>query len=198
MLKIQDRGERLADLGSAQSSSTGSVLSAWRGYGCQASPSRRHGSYAIGSASNNSFAAPSPLNASPAVSPTTTLWCERGELLFLPGCASPRSFLGIDRRNEVVCHELASGLGIAPDLIHQEEGLLVTRFIDGKTLAPVGPARSQLMQRLAVAPGQAPSRVGRTDRRDPLLLPVSDRAHLCRHGRADEGIHSGRSGGSAR
>ncbi len=59
-----------------------------------------------------------------------------------------RSLLGIDRRNEVVCHDLASGLGIAPELIHHEEGLLVTRFIDGKTLGPVDVREARMLERL--------------------------------------------------
>ena len=42
--------------------------------------------------------------------------------------------LGIDRRNEAACQETASRLGIAPALIHREEGLLVSRYVAGQTL----------------------------------------------------------------
>ena len=42
--------------------------------------------------------------------------------------------LGIDRRNEAACQETASRLGIAPALIHRDEGLLVSRYVAGQTL----------------------------------------------------------------
>lgn len=45
-----------------------------------------------------------------------------------------RPFLGIDRRNEVLCHRAASGLGLAPEVIHSEPGLLVIQFVRGRTL----------------------------------------------------------------
>ncbi|MHB1558077.1 MAG: phosphotransferase [Isosphaeraceae bacterium] len=45
-----------------------------------------------------------------------------------------RAILGVDRRNEVICHRAASDLGLAPELVHHEPGLLVTRFIPGRTL----------------------------------------------------------------
>jgi thiamine kinase-like enzyme len=47
-----------------------------------------------------------------------------------------RPLLGIDRRNEVVCLHAASARGLAPEVVHQERGLLVTRYIQGRTLAP--------------------------------------------------------------
>jgi thiamine kinase-like enzyme len=46
----------------------------------------------------------------------------------------PRPLLGIDRRNEVVCQQAASRRGIAPEVVHHEEGLLVSRFVTGRTL----------------------------------------------------------------
>ncbi len=45
-----------------------------------------------------------------------------------------RPLLGIDRRNEIVCQQAASELGVAPELVHHEDGLLVSRFIDGQAL----------------------------------------------------------------
>jgi thiamine kinase-like enzyme len=45
-----------------------------------------------------------------------------------------RPLLGIDRRNEVICQQAASARGIAPEVIHHEPGLLVSRFIEGRTL----------------------------------------------------------------
>ena len=42
--------------------------------------------------------------------------------------------LGIDRCNEAACQETASRLGIAPALIHRDEGLLVSHHVSGQTL----------------------------------------------------------------
>ncbi|HKI16937.1 MAG TPA: phosphotransferase [Isosphaeraceae bacterium] len=56
---------------------------------------------------------------------------------FVARLGEERPLLGIDRRNEVVCHRAASALGLAPAVIHHEAGLLVTRFIAGRTLAQV-------------------------------------------------------------
>src|SRR5437868_9670128 len=42
--------------------------------------------------------------------------------------------LGIDRRNEAACQETAARSGIAPALIHRDEGLLISRYISGQTL----------------------------------------------------------------
>jgi thiamine kinase-like enzyme len=42
--------------------------------------------------------------------------------------------LGIDRRNEMVCHQAASLRGLAPEIVHHERGLLITQFVDGRTL----------------------------------------------------------------
>ena len=40
--------------------------------------------------------------------------------------------LGIDRRNEVSCHEVAAASGLAPEIVHHEEGLMITRFVEGR------------------------------------------------------------------
>jgi thiamine kinase-like enzyme len=45
--------------------------------------------------------------------------------------------LGIDRRNEAACQETASRLGIAPELIHRGEGLLISRHVSGQTLTSI-------------------------------------------------------------
>jgi thiamine kinase-like enzyme len=47
----------------------------------------------------------------------------------------PLPHLGIDRRNEAVCHEIAAALGIAPALVHRDDDLLISRWIDGRSLA---------------------------------------------------------------
>src|SRR5208283_6229416 len=43
--------------------------------------------------------------------------------------------LGIDRRSEAVAQGVAARLGLAPELIHHEEGLLVSRLLAGRPLA---------------------------------------------------------------
>jgi len=60
-----------------------------------------------------------------------------------------RPLLGIDRRNEVVCHQAASALGLAPEVVHHEPGLLVTRFVDGHTLGPADVRSPGVLVRLA-------------------------------------------------
>jgi thiamine kinase-like enzyme len=47
-----------------------------------------------------------------------------------------RSLLGIDRRNEIACQQAAHAIGIAPELLHHEDGVLVSEFVPGKTLTP--------------------------------------------------------------
>lgn len=47
-----------------------------------------------------------------------------------------RPLLGIDRRNEVVCQRAAHTFGVAPEVVHHEAGILVTRFVPGRTLEP--------------------------------------------------------------
>ncbi len=42
--------------------------------------------------------------------------------------------LGIDRRSETAAQSVAARLGLAPELIHHEEGLLVSRHLAGRTL----------------------------------------------------------------
>jgi hypothetical protein len=57
--------------------------------------------------------------------------------------------LGIDRRNEVVCHRAASAPGLAPEVVHHEPGLLVTRFVDGRTLGPADLRSPEVLVRVA-------------------------------------------------
>jgi len=76
-----------------------------------------------------------------------------GSAYFARSCQE-RPLLGIDRRNEVACHLVASGLGIAPEIIHHEPGLLVTRFVAGKTLSAVDLRESAVIERVAALVGQ--------------------------------------------
>lgn len=59
-----------------------------------------------------------------------------------------RTLLGIDRRNEVVCHRAAHAFGIAPELVHQEEGVLVSQFVSGRTLTPADVREAAFIPRL--------------------------------------------------
>ena len=56
--------------------------------------------------------------------------------------------LGIDRRNEILCHQAAIACGIAPDLVHHEPGLLISRYQEGKTLAPEDVGDASVLDRL--------------------------------------------------
>ncbi|HZW34457.1 MAG TPA: phosphotransferase [Isosphaeraceae bacterium] len=60
-----------------------------------------------------------------------------------------RPLLGIDRRNEVVCHQAAGVWGLAPEVVHHEDGLLIIRFVDGRALEPADVRAPQQLERLA-------------------------------------------------
>jgi thiamine kinase-like enzyme len=57
-----------------------------------------------------------------------------GDRTFFARLCQDRARLGIDRRNELACHQAASRRGIAPEVVYHEEGLLVCRFVVGRTL----------------------------------------------------------------
>ncbi len=57
--------------------------------------------------------------------------------------------LGIDRRNELVCHQAASAQKLAPEVVHHDGGLLVTRYINGRTLGPADVHNPVVMAKLA-------------------------------------------------
>jgi thiamine kinase-like enzyme len=60
-----------------------------------------------------------------------------------------RPLLGIDRRNEVVCQQAAGSWGLAPEVVHHEDGLLITRFVNGRVLEPADVRAPELLERLA-------------------------------------------------
>jgi thiamine kinase-like enzyme len=47
-----------------------------------------------------------------------------------------RMLLGIDRRNEVVCQRAAHSSGVAPEVVHHEDGILISRHLTGRTMTP--------------------------------------------------------------
>jgi len=72
-----------------------------------------------------------------------------GDRAYVARLCQERPLLGIDRRNEVVCHQAASALGLAPEVVHHEPGLLVARFVDGHTLGPADVRSPDVLVRLA-------------------------------------------------
>jgi thiamine kinase-like enzyme len=60
-----------------------------------------------------------------------------------------REILGIDRRNEVVCQRAANALGIAPAVVHQQHGVLVTDYIEAPTLTAEAVRSPEFVPRLA-------------------------------------------------
>jgi thiamine kinase-like enzyme len=61
--------------------------------------------------------------------------------------------LGVDRRNEIACHQAAALRGLAPEIVHHERGLLVTQFVEGRTLDPVTIRVPAMLPRLAALLG---------------------------------------------
>jgi thiamine kinase-like enzyme len=57
--------------------------------------------------------------------------------------------LGVDRRNEAQCHRAAQCLGVAPPLIHGEDGVLVSRYIPSRTLDPASAREPGVVPRVA-------------------------------------------------
>ena len=61
-----------------------------------------------------------------------------------------REVLGIDRRNEVLCQRAAHALGIAPAVVHHEQGILISEYIPARALAPVDVRDHEFVRRLGV------------------------------------------------
>jgi thiamine kinase-like enzyme len=61
--------------------------------------------------------------------------------------------LGVDRRNEIACHQAAALRGLAPEIVHHERGLLVTQFVEGRTLDPVTIREPAMLPRLSALLG---------------------------------------------
>jgi thiamine kinase-like enzyme len=60
-----------------------------------------------------------------------------------------RLLLGIDRRNEVVCQRAAHGLGVAPEVIHHEDGVLISAHLDARTLDAAAVRDARFVPRMA-------------------------------------------------
>ena len=61
--------------------------------------------------------------------------------------------LGVERRNEIVCHQAAGLLKLAPELVYHERGLLITRFVEGRTLDPQAIRDPAMLPRVAAVLG---------------------------------------------
>jgi thiamine kinase-like enzyme len=60
-----------------------------------------------------------------------------------------RERLGIDRRNEVVCQRAAHAMGVAPAVVHHEEGVLISEHLSARTLGPADVREPAFVPRLA-------------------------------------------------
>jgi thiamine kinase-like enzyme len=63
---------------------------------------------------------------------------EDGNERFVARIGAELLVLGIDRRNELACHRAAQGLGVSPELVYGENGVLVSRYVPSRTLDPSG------------------------------------------------------------
>jgi thiamine kinase-like enzyme len=60
-----------------------------------------------------------------------------------------RPDLGIDRRNEVVCQRAAHALGVAPEVVLSEDGILLSQYIAGRTASLEDTREPAFIARLA-------------------------------------------------
>ncbi|MDR7482076.1 MAG: choline/ethanolamine kinase family protein [Armatimonadota bacterium] len=76
-----------------------------------------------------------------------------GEAFVVRLLAPAAEVLGIDRQRERACALAASRAGAAPEVVHvaPEAGLMVTRFVPGRTLAPGEPAAPAVVRRVVAA-----------------------------------------------
>lgn len=81
---------------------------------------------------------------------------------------------GITRVNEIACHRCAAAAGIAPEVIHGADGIMVTEFIDGRTLVQGESIDDDTLTRLAVTLRRL------ADRADPTGLAIFDPVAICR------------------
>lgn len=62
-----------------------------------------------------------------------------------------RELLGIERRNEVICQREAHSLGVAPRVVHHESGVLVSEYVDARTLSAKDLYDPGALRRVAVS-----------------------------------------------
>jgi thiamine kinase-like enzyme len=66
-------------------------------------------------------------------------------------CGSDDAQLGISRRNEQLCAQLAARAGLAPAVVHAADGVLVSAFVDGVPLTPESAREPAVLGRVAQA-----------------------------------------------
>lgn len=81
---------------------------------------------------------------------------------------------GIIRVNEIACHRRAAAVGIAPEVVHGADGVMVTAFIDGRTLVQGEPVDDNTLAHLARTLRRL------ADHADPNGLPDFDPVDICR------------------
>ncbi|MBI3503604.1 MAG: phosphotransferase family protein [Proteobacteria bacterium] len=81
---------------------------------------------------------------------------------------------GISRKAELRCIELAAQAGIAPAVLHAADGILITEFFAGRTLAQGEPVDDAVLVRLAEALRRLAARPV------PADLPPFDPVEVCR------------------
>lgn len=72
-----------------------------------------------------------------------------GEQVYVARICGERRVLGIDRSNEVSCQRAAAEIGMAPRVVHHEDGVLVSQFVRGRTLTVEEVRDSEMLRRLA-------------------------------------------------
>ena len=72
-----------------------------------------------------------------------------GEAQFVARIGEERHVLGVDRRNELLCHRAAEALLVAPPVVYGEDGILVSRFIPSRTLDATSAREGNMPRRVA-------------------------------------------------
>ncbi len=72
-----------------------------------------------------------------------------GDDAFVARLCVALELLGIDRRNEIICQREANALGVAPAVVHHEDGVLVSEHLAARTLKPADLRDPTLIPRLA-------------------------------------------------
>lgn len=60
-------------------------------------------------------------------------------------------YLGIDRRNEIACQNIAARLGLAPAVVHHENDVIISDFVAGRTLSAEDVRDGERLPRIARA-----------------------------------------------
>ncbi len=71
-----------------------------------------------------------------------------GPNLYVARLCLERPWLGIDRRNEVVCQRAAASLRVAPEVVHHEQGVLISRHLDAHTFKAEEVRQPEVLQRV--------------------------------------------------